>query len=65
MFRCLVCLQILGAHNAIMHVYYCQNPRCTRYGLLTVMVIEEKKKDIDPPIPVKDEVPAPPEGATE
>lgn len=65
MAKCLVCERDLTEHNQLKNVYYCNNVRCTRLGLLTVYILEEKKVEYlpEPPTgsgtpPAPDESPA-------
>lgn len=43
-FKCTVCINHLVEHVFAKNVFYCINARCTRFGLLTVMVLEDKPK---------------------
>ena len=49
--KCMVCEQMLVEHTDFRGVYYCNNPRCTRGGLLSVFVLtpvpKEEPKEID------------------
>ena len=52
MAKCLVCERELTEHNQLKNVYYCNNVRCTRLGVLTVYILEEKKVEVpeNPPV---------------
>jgi len=55
--KCLVCEHDLTEHNQLKNVYYCNNIRCTRLGVLTVYILEEKKVEVPatPPAPTGEE----------
>jgi hypothetical protein len=44
MAKCVVCENDVIEHNLFRQVFYCNNGRCTRLGLLTVFVLIEKTK---------------------
>lgn len=43
-FKCTVCVKQLVEHIQLRNIFYCVNARCSRFGLLTVMVLEDKPK---------------------
>ncbi len=49
--KCVVCEGPMIEHPFMKNVFYCNNPRCTRLGLLSVFVLEAKEVKDDPNLP--------------
>lgn len=45
---CIVCEKEVLEHPSFKNVYYCNNNRCTRLGLLTVFVLIPKEEESKP-----------------
>lgn len=57
---CLVCEKELTEHNLLRTVFYCNSPRCTRLGVLTVFMLTPSKPEKPPETPKVPVVPVVP-----